>query len=129
MVKTFADPSFFSTYTEQERSNAKDLIDYSDLQTLPEIWAVVAKRHPNIVAVRDPHAKPEVAFTYTQLYERIQCFAAGLQALEVKPGNLVSLLSDNSPRWLIADQGIMLAGAVNAVRFGIGRFENLEKAA
>ncbi len=125
MVKTSADPSFFSTYTEQERSNAKGLIDYSDVETLPEIWAVVAKRHPNIVAVRDPHAKPEVAFTYTQLYEKIQCFASGLQALGVNPGNLISLLSDNSPSWLIADQGIMMAGAVNAVRSSLAEREEL----
>jgi long-chain acyl-CoA synthetase len=125
MVKTSADPNFFSTYTEQERGNAKDLIDYSDVQTLPEIWAMVAKRHPDIVAVCDPHAKPEVAFTYTQLYEKIQCFAAGLQASGVNPGNLISLISDNSPRWLIADQGIMMAGAVNAVRSSLAEAEEL----
>ncbi|NJL63980.1 MAG: long-chain fatty acid--CoA ligase [Methylacidiphilales bacterium] len=125
MVKTFVDAGFFSTYTEQERRNAKDLIDYSDVQTLPEIWSIVAKRHPNIVAVRDPHAKPEVAFTYKQLYEKIQCFAAGLQALGVNPGNMISLLSDNSPSWLIADQGIMMAGAVNAVRSSLAEQEEL----
>ncbi len=30
--------------------------------------------------------------------------------------NRVALFADNSPRWLIADQGIMMAGAANAVR-------------
>ncbi|MGH7998920.1 MAG: AMP-dependent synthetase/ligase, partial [Brasilonema sp.] len=68
------------------------------------------------VALRDPHAKPEVVITYTQLFQKIQQFAAGLQAFGVKAGERVCLISDNSPRWLIADQGIMTAGAVDAVR-------------
>ncbi|BAZ41002.1 AMP-dependent synthetase and ligase [Calothrix sp. NIES-4101] len=125
MVRTSADPNFFSTYTEQERIYAKDLIDYADVETLPEIWSLVATRYPDIVAVCDPHAKPEVFFTYTQLHEKIQCFAAGLQVLGVKEGNRVALISDNSPSWLIADQGIMMAGAVNAVRSSLAEREEL----
>jgi long-chain acyl-CoA synthetase len=39
-----------------------------------------------------------------------------LQALGVKPQAKVSLFADNSPRWFIADQGIITAGAVNVVR-------------
>jgi len=30
---------------------------------------------------KDPHAQPEVVLTYAQLYQQIQQFAAGLQAL------------------------------------------------
>ncbi|MEA5572841.1 long-chain fatty acid--CoA ligase [Calothrix sp. UHCC 0171] len=125
MVRTSADPNFFSSYTEQERIYAKDLIDYADVETLPEIWSLVAQRYPDIVAVCNPHAKPEVLFTYTQLYEKIQCFATGLQVLGVREGNRVALISDNSPSWLIADQGIMMAGAVNAVRSSLAEREEL----
>jgi len=31
----------------------------------------------------------------------------------VQPANRVALFADNSPRWLIADQGIITAGAVD----------------
>ena len=43
-------------------------------------------------------------------------FGAGLAAMGLQKGDKVSLFSENSSRWLIADQGVMLNGAVDAVR-------------
>ncbi len=104
-------PSVSST----AQTNLKHL-DSSQLQSIPEIWAIARARFGDTIALRDPHAKPEVVLTYAQLHEQIQVFAAGLQALGIKTGDRVSLFADNQPRWLIADQGIMIMGAVNAVR-------------
>ncbi|MBW4578325.1 MAG: AMP-binding protein [Tildeniella nuda ZEHNDER 1965/U140] len=101
--------------TEQERQIANRL-DYSQAQSLPEMWAIAAQRFSQNLAVYDPHAKPVVQLTYAELYQQMQQFAAGLQALSVRQGDHVALFADNSPRWLVADQGIMGAGAVNAVR-------------
>jgi long-chain acyl-CoA synthetase len=64
---------------------------------------------------------------------QIQQFAAGLQKLGININNSdtlpygerVSLIADNSPRWFIADQGIMTAGAVNAVRSAQAEREEL----
>nr|WP_233787614.1 AMP-binding protein [Dulcicalothrix desertica] len=67
------------------------------------------------MAVNDLHAKPKVVLTYTQLNQKVQCFAASLQAFLMGPGDKSALIADNSPRWLIADQGIMMAGAVDAM--------------
>ncbi|MEO1210152.1 MAG: long-chain fatty acid--CoA ligase [Cyanobacteria bacterium J06638_20] len=91
-------------------------IDYDALQSLPELWAIAAQQFGSIVALHDPHAEPEVSITYTELAQKIQQFAAGLQSLGIRPGDHVALFSDNQPRWLIADQGIMTAGAIDAVR-------------
>jgi long-chain acyl-CoA synthetase len=85
MVKTSDDPNFLANYTERERDFAEHLVDYLDVETLPEIWSWVTKRYPDVVAVNDPDAKPEVVLTYTQLNQKIPCFAAGLQALGVAP--------------------------------------------
>jgi len=104
-------PSVSST----AQTNLKHL-DSLQLQSIPEIWAIARARFGDTIALRDPHAEPEVVLTYAQLYEQIQLFAAGLQALGIKTGDRVSLFADNQPRWLIADQGIMIMGAVNAVR-------------
>jgi len=93
-----------------------DRIDYEALQSLPELWAIAAQRFGSVVALHDPHATPEVSITYTELAQKIQQFAAGLQSLGIRPGDHVALFADNQPRWLIVDQGIMTAGAIDAVR-------------
>ncbi|HEY9859521.1 MAG TPA: AMP-binding protein, partial [Candidatus Obscuribacterales bacterium] len=102
--------------TEPERANLKRLVDYQSVESLPAIWPIVAEKFGSIVALKDPHAKPEVSLTYAQVYQQMQHFASGLQALGVQAGDRVGLISDNSPRWFVADQGIMTAGAANAVR-------------
>ncbi len=98
-----------------------DQFVYRDVQTLPEMWAIANQRFGSIVAVHDPHAQPQVKLTYAQLYEQMQQFASGLQALgirqdleEVPPR--IALFSDNGSQWLIADQGVMRAGAIDVVR-------------
>ncbi|ABW30516.1 AMP-dependent synthetase/ligase [Acaryochloris marina] len=91
-------------------------LEYNQLQSISEIWPIAAQRFGEIVALRDPHVKPEVNLTYVELNRQVQRFAASLQALGVKPGDRVALFADNSSRWFIADQGSIMAGAVNVVR-------------
>jgi long-chain acyl-CoA synthetase len=113
---------------QQESANLKLAADYSSVQSLPEIWPLAAQRFETTVALQDPHgvgghgAKPST-LTYAQLYQQIQQFAAGLQALgfqgaldETGIPTRIALFADNSPRWMIADQGILTAGAANVVR-------------
>ncbi|MCC5604231.1 AMP-dependent synthetase/ligase [Nostoc favosum] len=125
MSKTQTASSFLSNISEQERQALKRLVDYTNVESLPEIWPLASERFGDVVALRNPHAKPEVAITYTQLAEQMRLFAAGLQALGVKVGDRISLISDNSPRWFIADQGIMTAGGVDAVRSSQAEKEEL----
>jgi len=90
--------------------------DYTSTQSLPEVWPIAAAKFGDTVALRDPHVQPEVVITYQDLSVYIQQFATGLQALGVKPQDKVALFADDSPRWFIADQGIMTAGGVGVVR-------------
>ncbi len=103
------------TMTEVDRQKLSQAVDY-DVQSIPEIWAIAAQRFNQATALHAPHLKPPVKLTFAQLYEQIQQCASGLQALGIQPGDRICLFADNSPRWLIADQGMMMAGAVNAVR-------------
>ncbi|HSM84112.1 MAG TPA: long-chain fatty acid--CoA ligase [Nodosilinea sp.] len=89
---------------------------YEQLQALHDIWPLVADKFGDIVALNDPHGQPASQLTYRQLGAAIRTFASGLQALGVKNRTHVALFADNSPRWFIADQGIMTAGGMNAVR-------------
>lgn len=91
-------------------------IDFNQIPSVPGLWAIAAKRFGSIVALHDPHARPPLEITYADLHRQIQQFAAGLQSLGIQPGEVVALFADNQPRWLIVDQGIMLAGAIDAVR-------------
>lgn len=125
MSKTQTASSFLSNISERERQDLKRLVDYTNVESLPEIWPLAAQQFGDVVALRSPHAKPEVVITYTQLAEQIQLFASGLQALGIKVGDRISLIADNSPRWFIADQGIMTAGGVDVVRSSQAEKEEL----
>ncbi len=91
-------------------------IDYQSVNCLPEIWQIAAQEFGDIIALEAPHLRPKVILSYQELYQKIQCFAAGLQALGISSGDKIALFADNSPYWFIADQGIMMAGGVVAVR-------------
>jgi long-chain acyl-CoA synthetase len=99
--------------------------DFRSLQSIPDLWALSARRFSTITAVQDPHSNPPVSLTYADLYHQMRQFAAGLQALGVQAGDRIGLFSDNSPRWLVADQGIMNAGAIDAVRSSQSETEEL----
>lgn len=92
------------------------LVDYSSVQSLSEIWSLTAKRFKDIPALQDPHTQPTISITYQDLYSQLQQFAAGLQTLGLKADEKIAIFADNSPRWFIADQGSMMAGATNVVR-------------
>ena len=98
-------------------SAAKDItFDYIDLKSLPEVWQIAAQKFGDTIALRDPHAKPEVTINYRDLSTQITQFAIGLQTLGIQAQEKIALFADNSPRWFVADQGIMTSGAVDVVR-------------
>lgn len=101
---------------EQEKINRARAINYDEVRAIPEVWPIVAERHGDAVALIDPHSEPPMSYTYAALAADIRQFATGLQSLGVKPEEKVAIFSENRPRWLVADQGIMTAGAIDAVR-------------
>ncbi|BAY40900.1 putative long-chain-fatty-acid--CoA ligase [Nostoc sp. NIES-2111] len=125
MTNSQQDYLLLADITKEQSKEIQRLVDYTNIESLPEIWPIAAKRFGDTVALHNPHAKPAVEITYKQLAEKIQLFASGLQALGVKGGDRISLIADNSPNWFIADQGIMTAGAVDAVRSSQAEKEEL----
>ncbi|MDX2214116.1 MAG: AMP-binding protein [Oculatellaceae cyanobacterium bins.114] len=101
-----------------DRTTPNGAIAYDQVQAISELWALLANSPTTaqIVALHDPHVTPEIQLTYAEVYQQIQQFASGLQALGIQPNEHVALISDNGPRWLIADQGIMTVGAIDVVR-------------
>lgn len=118
--------------SDREHSNLQKVTLYDSVQSLSEIWPKAAQHFGEITALYDPHVEPEVKFTYKQLHQQIQKFAAGLQALGVvSTENVtslpprVALFAENSPRWMIADQAIIAAGGADVVRSGSANIEEL----
>ncbi|WP_017325478.1 long-chain fatty acid--CoA ligase [Synechococcus sp. PCC 7336] len=83
---------------------------------LGDVWYQNVRQYADRLALWAPHLEPPVKLTYRQMCEQICCFASGLQAVGVKVGDRVALIADNSPRWLIADRGSLMAGTVNVPR-------------
>jgi long-chain acyl-CoA synthetase len=90
--------------------------DWRGVDGLHHLWPELARRHGEAVALEDPHAKPPIRLSYGALATAIEGAAAAFAALGVKAGEVVALFAENSPRWLITDQGLMRAGAADAVR-------------
>jgi long-chain acyl-CoA synthetase len=102
--------------TDREQQNLLKTIDYTQVNSVPEIWPILAAKCGSVVCLNAPHSEPAISLTYQEVANQIQLFATGLQSLRIQPYQAIALFADNSPRWLIADQGIMSMGAFNAVR-------------
>ncbi|MEN8152088.1 MAG: AMP-binding protein, partial [Planctomycetota bacterium] len=72
--------------------------------------------HQDRPALRYSDGKERIEITFRDFFDRVDRFAQGLLALGVEPGDKVFLFADNSPRWLIADLGILRAGAISVPR-------------
>ncbi|MCO5593396.1 hypothetical protein L7F22_047409 [Adiantum nelumboides] len=92
------------------------LFGSSEWKALPDIWRTAAEKFGDRVALVDPHHHPSTTMTYAQLRRAILEFSEGLRVAGIMPNEKVALFAENSCRWLVADQGIMAAGAVDAVR-------------
>ncbi|MFN6338785.1 MAG: AMP-binding protein [Cyanobacteriota bacterium] len=92
---------------------------------LEALWPELARRHGEALALEDTHASPPVRLSYRELAEAIERVAAAFVALGLLPGDVVALFAENSPRWLLSDQGVMRAGAADAVRGGGAPVEEL----
>jgi long-chain acyl-CoA synthetase len=90
--------------------------DWSGLVGLEQLWPALAERYGEAPALEAPHAQPPESLSFLELHGAIATAAAGFAELGVHQGDVVALFAENSPRWLVADQGLMRCGAADAVR-------------
>jgi long-chain acyl-CoA synthetase len=83
--------------------------------TIPEMFQKLTEKFAN-------ETKPVLMYketgvykglSYAELRRRVELFAFGLASLGLKRGDRVSIISENRPEWVIADQAIVVLGAVN----------------
>ena len=100
----------------QDREALARRSDWSGLDRIDQLWPELERLHGDLVALEAPHARSPERLTYRQLRQRIDQAASAFRQLGVQPGDVVALFSENGPRWMVADQGLMRAGAADAVR-------------
>ena len=99
--------------------------DWSGLKQLHDLWPELARRHGSLEALDGPHATPPETLTFAELEVAIGRTRTALRSLGLGADDVVALLADNSPRWLIADQAVMSCGAADAVRGSTAPVEEL----
>lgn len=113
-------PLLENTFLEQNGTHIS-----TEWKAVPDIWKTAAEQYGDRTALVDPHHDPPAQMTYKQLEQNILDFVEGLRTVGILPDQKIALFADNSCRWLVADQGIMAAGAINAVRGSRSSVEEL----
>ncbi|MDB9525756.1 AMP-binding protein [Oscillatoria sp. CS-180] len=118
-------PQILNTLERYDQAGIAAERDYSQVKSLPEIWPMAAAQYGSQLAMDDPHNQPSARISYQDLWDKIRQFAAGLQSLGMAAHAHVALFADNSHRWFVADQGVMAAGGIDAVRSAQAETEEL----
>lgn len=113
---TLAGATVHWSASAQDRRALARCHDWRHLTGLEQLWPELAALHGDRIALEAPHAAEPETLSYRQLQAGIEQVAAGLVALGLRPGEVVALFAENGPRWLLCDQGLMRAGAADAVR-------------
>ena len=90
--------------------------DIENFNHIDQIWEYLKNKCGDTLAVCDLRGKNKEKFTYSELADLITKVSKSFRYYGLSKGDVVTLISENSPRWLVADQGLMRLGAINAVR-------------
>ncbi len=95
---------------------AKNRDFFKNLDHIDQIWEKLKFKCGDTLAVCDLRGKYKEKFSYSELADLITKVSSSFENYGLKKGDVVTVISENSPRWLAVDQGLMRLGAINAVR-------------
>jgi len=95
---------------------AKNRDFIKNLNHIDQIWEKLKFKCSDTLAVCDLRGKYKEKFSYSELADLITKVSFSFKNYGLVKGDVVTVISENSPRWLVADQGLMRLGAINAVR-------------
>jgi len=95
-----------------ERRAATDPLPVDDATTLPKLLAELDRRFADTrIAVQEKRYGIWQPISWRDLHARVRDFAHGLASLGVRPGEVVAVLGDNRPEWLVAELAAQSLGA------------------
>ena len=95
---------------------AKNRDFLENLNHIDQIWENLKFKCGDTLAVCDLRGKYQEKFSYSELADLITKVSFSFKNFGLVKGDVVTVISENSPRWLVVDQGLMRLGAINAVR-------------
>ena len=81
--------------------------------TFPQLLAGLARRHPGRVALREKRYGIWQPLTWAEHERRVRRFALGLAALGFHRGEVLAILGDNRPEWVIAELAAQALGGAS----------------
>mgnify|MGYP001464304618 CR=1 FL=1 len=114
ILPTIAKSSWIPSSKEIEALSSRQHLN--QMYRVDQIWPWLSENYPEVIALDAPHAFHPETFTYKDVAELVQIAANAFTGLGLEEGDVVALFGENSPRWLIVDQGLMRVGASDAVR-------------
>jgi long-chain acyl-CoA synthetase len=107
------------TWSSSPNAEEREMPDQTgQADTLPKLLARNARDHGSDVALREKQFGIWRSFTWTDYEARTRAFALGLRSLGLGAGDVVGLIGDNRPDWVI---GEIAAHAIGARSLGIYR--------
>ena len=82
-------------------------------KTLVDLFEASVSKYPNNTFLLEKTGKQFEPTTYTEVKNQVYRLGAGLQALGVKKGDTMALLSEGRNLWVIGELAMFYAGAVN----------------
>ena len=82
-------------------------------KTLVDLFEESVRKYPNNTFLLEKTNKVFEPTTYTEVKEKVYQLGAGLQALGVKKGDNMALLSEGRNMWVIGELAMFYAGAAN----------------
>ena len=100
----------------RERKFLKRRKFLNNLDHIDKIWNHLEIKCGERLAMQDLRGEWKEKLTYSELSKYIKKVSNAFYNLGLRKGDVVTVISENSPKWLIVDQGVMRIGAANAVR-------------
>jgi long-chain acyl-CoA synthetase len=91
-----------------------DIIDHNETpQTLPALCLSALKAHARADVLNYKQGGHWQHISASEVWRRVRAIALGLDALGLRKGDRIALLSENRPEWSLTDLAILSVGAVN----------------
>ncbi|MDQ3944589.1 MAG: AMP-binding protein [Actinomycetota bacterium] len=98
--------------TRSPKRTRLEALPIDESTTFPKLLAELDRRYgDNRIALQEKRYGIWQPLTWRQFHHRVRDFAHGLAALGVQPGEVVAVLGDNRPEWLIAELAAQSLGA------------------